>query len=370
MAKKALVVICLALAVSLVTVVGLYDNLSAKKKVRPTIMIQSRIDNGPWLKQAVIYPLKEQTIKLKVKKRPRADIRWYQIIPDLSKVYKNANLPWEKDPYKWVGFDTIKYHRKELTSFRGQWTIQPFEVTPGSWRNSISALPFLKKLRSKSQYYNDQLGSFWYQAVVKQRGKTFRSYGIEDGDKRGLSPNVFRISVRGSEGYLGYLTSFFNVPGLFGSIPYQSHNYIGVDCADVLVAAYCKWKHRSMRKNHCVASLVGGLPKAVKLDIKDGKPNKRIVWDKQIKSGYLIAVKYEGERSYQHIGSLAGDTNRNGILDKDDLVLHCGPYPLHYSRLNEGKFDGHVVVLKPFMSKLAEDHWLIRVAQDIRCHLR
>jgi hypothetical protein len=214
------------------------------------------------------------------------------------------------------------------------------------------------------------MGSFWYQAVVRQGGKIYRSYGIEDRDKRGLAPKVFRISVRGSEGYIGYLTSFFNVPGLFGSIPYQSHNYIGVDCADVLVAAYCKWKHLSLRKNHCVASLVGGLPKAAELDIKDGKPGKRVRWGKQIKAGCLIAVRYDGARSYQHIGALTGDTNRNGILDRDDMVLHCGPYPLHYSRLSEGKFDGHALILKPFVSKLAEDHWLIRVVRDVRWYFR
>ena len=43
-----------------------------------------------------------------------------------------------------------------------------------------------------------------------------------------MSPKVFRVSVRDGEGYVGWLASYFNVPGLFGSVIHQSANYIGV----------------------------------------------------------------------------------------------------------------------------------------------
>ena len=33
--------------------------------------------------------------------------------------------------------------------------------------------------------------------------------------------------------------------------------------------------------------------------------------------------------------------------DADDLVLHAGPAPLHYSSLASGVFDGDVVILRP-----------------------
>jgi len=145
-----------------------------------TVIIQSRIDERTWKISQAIYPLKEQQIHLSVKKTPKAIIRWYQIFPDTSKIYKNANHPWEKNPYQWVGFGQIDYERQELTHFRNQ-----------------------------------------------KNGHIQKSPGIKDSNERVLSPKVFRISIRNGKGYIGYLTTFFNVPGLFGSTTYQSRHYIG-----------------------------------------------------------------------------------------------------------------------------------------------
>ena len=66
----------------------------------PTILIQSSIDSGPWVKDTAIYPLKGRKVALKVDRLLEAKIKWYQIVPDIPKIYKNANFPWEKDPYK------------------------------------------------------------------------------------------------------------------------------------------------------------------------------------------------------------------------------------------------------------------------------
>lgn len=299
------------------------------------VVIQSRIDNGAWKKTTAIYPIKRQKVTLKVTKVPRATIRWYQIFPDISKIYKNANHPWEKNPYQWVGFGKIDYERKELTYFRDQWKIQPFE-TPSYNRVSVN-----------SRFYQTQIGSFWFQVEIEKQGKIRKSPGIENSTEKGLSPKVFRVSIRDSEGYLGYLTSFFNVPGLFGSVTYQSNHHIGVDCADVLVAAYGKWQKKPMKKNYNVAMLVNTFPKRSEFELVNGVPSKELTWGKNIQPGDFIAVKYPGARQYQHIGALSSDANNNGKLDGNDLVIHAGPLPLHYSFLNEGYFDGHVVILRP-----------------------
>lgn len=295
------------------------------------IMIQSRVDNGPWVKKAAIYPLKGQTVTLKVSKISGGNIRWYQIFPDISKYYKNANHPWEENAYQWVGFGKIDYHRKELKRFRGQWKIAPFEI-----RNS-----------DHSGYYHTDVGSFWFQAEVEKNGKAFGTPGIKDSDTRGLSPKVFRISVRDGQGYLGYLTSFFNVPGVFGSVPYQSNNYIGADCADILIAAYGKWKGKNIKKNYNVAMLVTQFSKMDEFDLRDGTPHKQVRWGNKIRPGDFIAVRYNDRSQYQHIGALFKDADKNGILDGDDIVIHAGPFPLSYSYLREGSFDGHVRILRP-----------------------
>jgi len=307
-----------------------------------SLIIQSRIDDGAWTKATAIYPLKNQTVTLKVDKQSNATIRWYQIFPDISKIYKNANHPWEENAYQWVGFGKIDYSREELTAFQGQWQIQPFEKQADS-----RILSWFKNLRksNRSRFYHEDVGSFWFQVEVEKAGKIQQSAGIGDSTEKGLSPQVFRVSIRESDDFMGYLTSFFNVPAIFGSVTYQSNHYIGVDCADVLVTAHSKWKAKSMKKNYNVAMLVDGLIRKHRIEISKGNPNQKLTWKKDVNRGDFIAVKYQGARQYQHIGALYSDANENGILDGGDLVIHAGPLPLHLSYLKEGHFDGTVVIL-------------------------
>jgi hypothetical protein len=319
------------------------------KHNHPTIQIQSSIDSGPWVKGTAIYPLKGQKIVLKVDRAPEANIRWYQIVPDISKIYKNANFPWEKDPYKWVGLAKIDYHRKELTEFRDLRQIKPFDDESNSEvrDKEPSSYRSFRDKAANSRFYHKDAGSFWFQAEMAQEGKIYRSAGIEDSDKKGLSPKVFRVSIRDGSGYIGYLTSFFNVPGLFGSITYQSCNYIGTDCADVLMAAYGKWKNKPITKNYNVAMLVSQWRHVEEFDILQGTPDKQLKWGRDINPGDLIAVRYSGSKQYQHIGALFEDANKDGLLDGGDIVIHAGPAPLHCSYIKEGNFDGHVVILRP-----------------------
>jgi len=308
------------------------------------VVIQSSIDDGAWKKATAIYPLKGQKLTLKVAKESGATIRWYQIFPDISKNYKNANYSSEKNPYQWIGFGKIDYERQELTQFRDQWQIQPFEKQYD--RLVFDLFNYFWKLFNYSRFYQKDVGSFWFQVEIEKRGKIRKSPGIENSDNRGLSPKVFRVSIRDGSGYLGYLTSFFNVPGIFGSTSYQSKHYIGVDCADVLVVAYSKWKGKPLRKNYNVAMLVNQFPKRGEFDLVNGEPSKEFVWGKDIRPGDLIAVRYPGARQYQHVGALSKDANNNGVLDGEDSIIHAGPIPLHYSYMKGGSFNGHIVILR------------------------
>jgi hypothetical protein len=321
---------------------------NAARHGKPTVAIWSSIDGGQWVKPGAIYPLKGRQVRLKVDKVAGAQARWFQIVPDISKTYKNANYPWEEKPYEWAGFAKIDYDRKELPQFRGLWLIQPFETEKGnSIQEQLSSFGGPQSRTMNSRIHREDVGSFWFQVEVAKDGIIYRSAGIEDSDEKGLSPQVFRVSIREGDGYLGYLTSFFNVPGLFGSVTYQSENYIGVDCADVLVAACAKWKNRPMRKNYNVAMVVSEWPRIKEFDLREGAGSEQVSWGRHIRPGDFIAVRYRGGRQYQHIGALYSDANANDILDADDLVIHAGPEPLHYSYLSGGNFDGHVVIIRP-----------------------
>lgn len=310
-----------------------------------TLTIQARVADGHWTKDKAVYPLKGQSIALRVDAVRGAQTRWFQIVPDVSKYYKNANFPWDPEPYKWIGLSKIDYYRRELVEFRGRWEIEPFAGTAGDRTPVSKGIP-------ESSFYLPDVGSFWFQVEVEKGGKIRRSPGIEDSDKKGLSPRVFRVSIRDGASYLGYLTTFFNVPGVFGSVPYKSNNYIGVDCCDALVAAYGRWKNATFKRNYSVSMLVTHWPKRTEFDLTGGRPDHTILWGKDVYPGDLIAVKYRGARSYQHIGALCKDADKDGLLGADDMVLHAGPQSLAYACLSAGPFNGHVWVLEPDLSKL------------------
>lgn len=311
---------------------------SALAQVRdgsPSLKIQTKSGVGEsarWSKESSVSMKKGGRIFLKTEPVEGADeVRWYQIIPDVSRFYKNANHPWEEDAYKWVGFGEIDYMVNEVEAFRGKWEVEP-----------LSAI-----LYDDAPHYRTDVGSYWFQVEVKKGERVMRSAGIEENDKRNLSPEIARVTVRESDDYLGHLTGFFNVPGVFGSIPYQCENYIGVDCADVLVTARNKWKGAPNKKDFNVDMLVDLWPAVASVDLKNGVPSKEMKWGEDVKRGDLIAVKYEGRSRYQHIGALCGDGDGDGKLSPRDLVIHAGPEALHYSALERGSFDGHVVMLRP-----------------------
>jgi hypothetical protein len=122
----------------------------------PTLFIQSSINSGPWVKSTAIYPLKGQKVALKVDKLSGGKIRWHQIIPDTSKIYKNANMPWEKDAYKWVGLAKIDYQKKELIGFQGRWQIEPFDN-----ENNTQIRALWDKAANSKFYHEDVLDKRW-----------------------------------------------------------------------------------------------------------------------------------------------------------------------------------------------------------------
>ena len=200
---------------------------------------------------------------------------------------------------------------------------------------------------SRSRYYRSDLGSFWLQVEVARAGRRLRSPGVTENDHRNLSPRVFRISIRRDDSYLGYLTTFFNVPGVFGSVPYQTQHYIGVDCADVLVAAHRRSRGQEQMIDLNVAMLADRWRTQARATMKRGVPSRELRFGAEVAPGHAIAVRYPSSRQLGHVGALYEDANGNGILDAGDTVLHAGPDALHVSKLGEGSFDGEIVILAP-----------------------
>ncbi|CAA6817104.1 MAG: Unknown protein [uncultured Sulfurovum sp.] len=297
--------------------------------------ISHSIDDKAFKTKSSVYLTPTQKLTLKFDVKNAKSIKWYQIIPDTSKFYKNANHPWEKNAYKWSDYGKIDYNRVEIKSFENKAEVE------------LTREVLEKNRPNNNGYYNSKLGSFWFEAeVILKNGKVVKTKGIKDIGRKGLSPKVLRVSYMQDESYIGYLTTFFNVPGIFGSMPYQSRNYIGVDCADVLIATSKVMNKAKNEKNYNVVMLVDKFKTKVKTQIINGTPSKKLRWGKEFKQGDFIAVKYRPNGRYAHIGMLYGDENNNGVLDKEDSIINAGPNALHLTPLEKGAFNGTVVILK------------------------
>jgi hypothetical protein len=310
------------------------------RETAPSLQIRwARGDGGSDWRAGPAEITRGDAVRLHVEPLAGASVRWFQIAPDTQRFYKNANHPWEANAYKWVGFARVDYRQREITAWRGRWDLTLRPPAPGREYADLA-------WSGAGRFYHADLGTFWFTVEVGQRDRVLRSPGLSETTERGLSLKVFRLSVRQDDSLVGWLTSYFNVPGIFGSTPYQSENYLGVDCADCVVAGWSKWKKQPLARDWNVAGVVGNWPKALETELSGGAPATEIRWGATIRPGDFIAVRYPGGRQYQHIGALHSDANGNGKLDPEDRVIHAGPDALQVSALSTGNFDGHVVIIR------------------------
>jgi hypothetical protein len=104
-----------------------------------------------------------------------------------------------KDHGKWIGFDTIEYFTTEL------------EARGPSLRVSNAAPSEREGLRRAGD--EDKLGVMRLAASVRVGADERTTAGWITSD----AEEAFRYTFRRGDGFLGWLTSFYNVPYLFGS---------------------------------------------------------------------------------------------------------------------------------------------------------
>ncbi|HIP26324.1 MAG TPA: hypothetical protein EYG80_01550 [Flavobacteriaceae bacterium] len=84
--------------------------------------ISNKVDDENYKTSSSVYLKPTQKLKMRFNVKDAKSIKWYQIIPNTSKFYKNANHPWEKNPYQWSDYGKIEYNRVEIKSFEnGRW---------------------------------------------------------------------------------------------------------------------------------------------------------------------------------------------------------------------------------------------------------
>jgi len=271
------------------------------------------------------------------------DIRWYQVIPDFTSYYRNAEWPDRNNAYKYLGPDTLLYQRVELPEFRGKSQVQL--AGRDGVQNAFTRFP-LQTWGNVSEVvnYSSQEGTYWFQAeVLTKDGKWIKSPGIEEADQWGIPVTANRLTLISDDSFLGYFKGFFNVPAVFGSNPVQAGNYRGTDCADSVNAAYHALNRRSIERDINVQHLVDDWDKVVVATLKDdGEVRPKLRWGEDIQPGMIVAYKYSPKFRHAHMAVLVRDANGNGVLDSEDETLETGPFPFMRSVL--GNY-GHDVTL-------------------------
>jgi hypothetical protein len=222
-------------------------------------------------------------------------------------VYANA-VVLGPDHGKWIGFDRLEYFESALDGDGTTRLVR--DAVPSAGASLASSAP-------RAEPWSG-LGVMHLMATVRVGDAVATTAGAEDVPDGTIAARVFRYSLRSGDDFVGWLTSYFNVPYLFGSAgkgaKAQAERYVGADCADVLVAALRRLGSRLEYTS--VAELVDALPHVTG----------------PVRAGDLYALDYVGytelPRSWDHIVALVEDRGPDGKPDgkpgPEDLVIDTG----------------------------------------------
>lgn len=262
-----------------------------------------------------------------------ASVRWLRVEPLLMHTttpapngdipsFSNAVLTGPRHG-AWLGFDTMEYATLALS--------ESASIAIDAAHVRVSAA----HPTSREHDLHAGAGSMWLAAVVTlPDGRTIASADGTSVDRFGLSRDVMRVSFRASDDYLGWLSTYFNVPNLFGSSgghgDHQTDRYVGADCADVLVGG-----RRAMGERFAYASVAGistfATPVSDAFEQRDDGETIALRWGSDIQPGDLVTIGYENPgddailpRAWDHIGTLVRDSDGDGVLSARDVMRHMG----------------------------------------------
>jgi hypothetical protein len=224
----------------------------------------------------------------------------------------------------WLGYDTLEYDTTPLAASESI-------VIDGAHVRVTAAHP-----TAREHDLHAGAGSIWLAAIVTlPDGRVLATPDGTSVDRQGLTRDVARISFRASDDYLGWLSTYFNVPNLFGSSggrgDHQTDRYVGADCADVLVGG-----RRAMGERFAYASVAGIATFATPVtdafeQREDGTESIALRWGSDIEPGDLVTIGYENPgddaqlpRAWDHIGTLVRDADGDGVLSAGDVLRHMG----------------------------------------------
>jgi hypothetical protein len=294
---------------------------------------------------------------------PDAAVSWRRVEPRMQHqatpapnanvaLYANAVIFGPKHG-TWIGFDHIEYFDSPIAG-AGGWTLHVADAAPTETtarKRDAVLLPF---------------GTMRLAAAVAAGSQAAATPGAGDAPGGAIADSVFRYSFRRDDGFVGWLTSFFNVPYVFGSAgkgaKSQAERRVGADCADVLVAALRRTGVRNFEYSS-VMYLIDHLPHASAPAEIAACPatgacaaaTPPLHFGRDVRPGDFLALDYVGvselPRPWDHIVAVVEDRGPNGaadgVLGPDDLVADSGDAAgLKFAPLRE-QGAVRVMVLRP-----------------------
>ena len=257
----------------------------------------------------------------------------------------------------WIGFDHIEYFDSPIDS--------PILGAAGWILHVADAAPTEPTARKRDAALLP-LGTMRLAAAVAAGSRIAATPGAGDAAGGTIADSVFRYSFRRDDGFVGWLTSFFNVPYVFGSAgkgaKSQAERRVGADCADVLVAALRRTGARNFEYSS-VMYLIDHLPHvsapaemaACTTTGPCAAATPPLHFGRDVRPGDFLALDYVGAdelpRPWDHIVAVVEDRGPNGVADgvlgPDDLVADSGDAAgLKFAPLRE-QGAVRVMVLRP-----------------------
>jgi len=269
------------------------------------------------------------------------EVRWRRVEPTMEHVdtpapneglslYANAVMFGPKHG-AWIGYDRLEVRESPLPAGDDRWTLQVRDARPsdealaGTRTSEMAGLGVMRL----------SVGVRGADGVERHAPGVAGQAGAGRATRRGaLTDAVFRYTYRSGDDLFGWLTTFFNVPYVFGSAGVgarsQAERYIGADCADVIVAALRRAGHRDVGYTS-VGGLTRKLPRVAEpvfVPAQAGAPPTPY----EPAPGDILAIDYVGAtslpRPWDHVVVFVADRGPEGIADgvlgPEDLVADIG----------------------------------------------
>ena len=262
---------------------------------KPTLELQGAIGEakpkGEWVyaKQGT-----QVTLYAVLKGTEAQQVRWFKVEPTVGAVDNTTPS---------FHFEPITYTETAIVACEGKLTC-PADITPTKFA-TVPQLPGVGTMAFRVE-------------VVTKDGATLSTPGMTSTKYGGLTPDVYRVTLRRDDTLIGYATELINTPYIFGSAGPDGRNQsdllIGSDCADLIIYA----RRRSGKKAEYTSSYE--IDRQAPL-LKEGKTPK---------AGDLVHFP-----ASRHVAILFEDRDPVGQVDENDLILHTCWAPPTVQRMGD-----------------------------------